>query len=75
MMVISKQEDDMTKTQEIKTALEAGAKVVVGLHTFRGAADVAKFSTRFSDDEAIKYQQVRFYFPGVKYRTHYRAAH
>lgn len=61
---------------DITKALNEGAKVVVGLNTYKGAEDVAKFLAKFEDDvEYLGYQQVRFFYPGVKYRTYYRAAH
>ncbi len=65
----------MTKFQDIKAKLEAGAKVIVGLNTYT-PADVAKFVAKYGNDEsALHYAQVRIYVPGVKYRTNLLAAH
>ena len=66
----------MTKFNDIKTALEAGAKVVVGLNSYKGAADVAKFSAKYEGNlDLLAYAQTRVFHTGVKYVTHFRAAH
>lgn len=63
----------MTKFEHLKSELEAGSKVVVGLWTFKGAADVAKFSAKFENDaEFLGYLQTRIFQAGVKYVTHAR---
>lgn len=59
----------MTKFNEIIEALNAGAKVVVGLNSYFGAADVAKFVAKYENNPSLHYAQVAAYYPGVKYRT------
>lgn len=66
----------MTKFQTIVEALKRDAKVVVGLNSYKGAADVAKFAAKYeAADDLLNYAQTRIFEAGVKYTTHYRAAH
>lgn len=66
----------MEKFNNIIAALNAGAKVVVGLNTYKGAADVAKFASKYENETGEKgllvYAQNRIFAKGVKYTTHAR---
>lgn len=75
-MVIGKRETQMTKFQTIVEALNRNAKVVVGLNSYKGSADVAKFASKYeAEDDLLHYAQTRIFETGVKYTTHFRAAH
>ena len=67
---------DMEKFNHIIAALNAGAKVVVGLNTYNGAADVSKFVAKYENETGDKgmlvYAQTRIFAKGVKYVTRAR---
>lgn len=66
----------MEKFNHIIAALNNGAKVVVGLNTYKGAADVSKFVSKYEKETGDKgmlvYAQTRIFSKGVKYVTHAR---
>lgn len=66
----------MDKFNDIIKNLNEGAKVVVGLNTYKGAADVAKFVAKYENETGDKgmlvYAQTRIFAKGVKYVTRAR---
>lgn len=66
----------MTKFEDISAALNRGAKVIVGLNTYKGMADLPKFVAKYEDEQGDKgllvYAQTRIFEPGVKYVTRAR---
>lgn len=66
----------MNKFNHIIAALNEGAKVVVGLNTYKGADDVAKFVAKYENETGDKgllvYAQTRIFAKGVKYVTRAR---
>lgn len=66
----------MEKFNDIIKNLNEGAKVVVGLNTYKGPADVAKFVAKYENETGEKgllvYAQTRIFRKGVKYVTRAR---
>lgn len=66
----------MNKFEHIVECLNRGCKVVVGLNTYKGQADVDKFVVKYQNEQGDKgllvYAQTRIFEPGVKYVTRAR---
>ena len=66
----------MDKFNHIVAALNEGAKAVVGLNTYNGAADVAKFIAKYENEQGerglLVYAQTLIFEKGVKYVTRAR---
>jgi len=66
----------MTKFETIVAALSRDAKVVVGLNTYKGSADLSKFIAKYENEQGDKgflnYAQTRIFEKGVKYVTRAR---
>lgn len=61
------------RTANITKAIEAGYVAIVGLHTLK---TVAKFHEVYATKpELLRYAQIRFVKPGVKYRTNLLTPH
>ena len=66
----------MNKYENIVAALKREAKVVVGLNTYKGAADlgaiVQKYTIEQGEKGLLAYAQTRIFEKGVKYVTRAR---